>query len=210
MLKLSLALLMCVVIVGCATTGELSQSPDCTLDRCGPETPPAGLVPFIVAPDRLFILTPFGEGTYWFVREPIVWSSHLGRVTVPAGFVTDFASVPRFFWFFFPKWDGYGGPAIVHDFLYYSQHTSRLTADEWILAGMEDMHVGTGRRHTIYTVLRLFGSFAWAGNASRKAKKQYSCIDPAQFHAIEPTTTWEQYRPNAIPCMIAIDRFELR
>jgi hypothetical protein len=38
-------------------------------------------------------------------------------VDVPAGFVTDFNSVPRGFWNFFPPWE-YPEAGVVHDFLY--------------------------------------------------------------------------------------------
>lgn len=38
-------------------------------------------------------------------------------VTVPKGFLTDGASVPRFFWSIFPPWGVYGQAAIVHDYL---------------------------------------------------------------------------------------------
>jgi len=40
------------------------------------------------------------------------------RVTVPAGFVTDLASVPRLLWAIVPRDGLYNGAAVVHDFLY--------------------------------------------------------------------------------------------
>jgi hypothetical protein len=39
-------------------------------------------------------------------------------VTVTPTFVTDFASVPRPFWFFIAPWGRHGRAAIVHDFVY--------------------------------------------------------------------------------------------
>lgn len=38
-------------------------------------------------------------------------------ITVPKGFFTDGASVPRFAWVIFPPWGIYGQAAIVHDYL---------------------------------------------------------------------------------------------
>jgi Protein of unknown function (DUF1353) len=38
--------------------------------------------------------------------------------TAPPGFKTDFASVPRPFWFWIAPWGRHGRAAIVHDFLY--------------------------------------------------------------------------------------------
>lgn len=38
--------------------------------------------------------------------------------TVPEGFVTDFASVPRFLWPLLPPYGRHGRAAVVHDWLY--------------------------------------------------------------------------------------------
>jgi len=39
-------------------------------------------------------------------------------ITVPAGFVTDFASIPWGLWNLFPPFGPWARPAIIHDFLY--------------------------------------------------------------------------------------------
>lgn len=38
-------------------------------------------------------------------------------ITVPAGYLTDGASVPRIFWSMIPPWGAYGQAAVVHDLL---------------------------------------------------------------------------------------------
>lgn len=38
-------------------------------------------------------------------------------VTVPAGYLTDGASVPRIFWSLIPPWGAYGQAAVLHDLL---------------------------------------------------------------------------------------------
>lgn len=58
---------------------------------------------------------------YWVVTEPFVYKvnnkdSNL-YVTVPTGFLTDGASVPRFLWSFAPPWSSYGQSAVLHDYL---------------------------------------------------------------------------------------------
>jgi hypothetical protein len=65
---------------------------------------------------RRFILT----------RELIFVDGDL-RVTVPAGFDTDFNSVPRGLWNFFPPWE-YPEAGIVHDWLY--QHPGACSRGE--------------------------------------------------------------------------------
>lgn len=59
---------------------------------------------------------------HWRVlREFRFWADlpRLGRiwVTVPAGYLTDGASVPRLLWSLIPPWGQYGQAAVVHDLL---------------------------------------------------------------------------------------------
>lgn len=57
----------------------------------------------------------------WELLEPV--SYYLREeggetVVVPRGFRTDFASVPRPFWFWVAPWGRHGRAAVLHDFLY--------------------------------------------------------------------------------------------
>ena len=58
----------------------------------------------------------------WELCEPMVYrlvdAEGSAHVTVPPGFRTDFASVPRPFWFWIAPWGRHGRAAIIHDFLY--------------------------------------------------------------------------------------------
>ncbi|KKL66348.1 hypothetical protein LCGC14_2145860, partial [marine sediment metagenome] len=54
-------------------------------------------------------------------------------VEVPQGFTTDFASVPRVVWWLIPPDGQYTQAAVVHDFLYFSQTTTRIEADRIFL-----------------------------------------------------------------------------
>jgi hypothetical protein len=64
----------------------------------------------------------------YFLLNPITWKPHpdqrdrYSSVTVPVGFVTDFASIPRVFWSLLRPDGVYTYPAIVHDFLYWEQN----------------------------------------------------------------------------------------
>lgn len=78
----------------------------------------------------------------WTLIAPLVYHSDLtGFVTVPAGFVTDFASVPRIPVAFLLAGDCGQEAAVVHDFLYTTHQVDRATADavfrEALLAGGE-------------------------------------------------------------------------
>lgn len=52
-----------------------------------------------------------------------------GEYIVPAGFETDFASIPRFFWRIWPPWGPWTPAAIMHDRLYTTHACSRREAD---------------------------------------------------------------------------------
>ena len=54
-------------------------------------------------------------------------------ITAPAGFETDFASVPRLFWRIVPPWGRYSPAAVVHDFLYHTGLVTRAEADRIFL-----------------------------------------------------------------------------
>jgi uncharacterized protein DUF1353 len=63
-----------------------------------------------------------GRVHQWEMCEPMTYKLEYRPdaefVTVPPGFKTDFASVPRPFWFWIAPWGRHGRAAIVHDFLY--------------------------------------------------------------------------------------------
>ncbi len=97
-------------------------------------------------------------------------------IEVPAGFVTDFASIPRFLWAIIPPRGRYNRPAIVHDFLYKFAPVDPVTglactqgrADRVIREGCENCDDRWTRRQAIYAALRTGGWVAW--NRYRKAE----------------------------------------
>jgi peptidoglycan hydrolase-like protein with peptidoglycan-binding domain len=138
------------------------------------------------------VVSPFGDGKYWYLREPLTWLAASGKTfEVPKGFVTDFASVPRPIWWLFPPWAKYGNAAVLHDYCYWEQNISRKEADAVILEGMKDLRVSWLTRQLIYRALRLFGWIAWWGNKREKAAKHLQVIDKWPESA---TTTWEEFR----------------
>lgn len=92
-------------------------------------------------------------------------------VSVPAGTVTDFASIPRPLWNILPPWGKYGKAAVIHDFMY-SQHQitsngkqvdiERKQADDIFLEAMKVLGVGTITRYAMYYAVRVFGHRPWA------------------------------------------------
>lgn len=120
------------------------------------------------------VVSRFLDRTYYLIRD-LVWtatgeSASLGKITAPAGFVTDFASVPRAFWAYLPPDDDYVTAAVIHDWLYWTQLTTRGQADQALKDCMVELGVHSVKVAAIYQGVNLFGSFAWNQNASLKTK----------------------------------------
>jgi hypothetical protein len=58
----------------------------------------------------------YGPDT-WQLMEPVVYEGKYDNFTVPGGYVTDFASVPRFLHWLVSPYGAYTNAAIVHDWL---------------------------------------------------------------------------------------------
>lgn len=110
-------------------------------------------------------LHPLPDGHTWRVVRGFVFVTRTGwKIEVPEGFVTDFASIPRFFWRILPPWDTYGPAALVHDFLYALQPCDRRTADQILNEAMKALAVPMWKRTVIYQAVRWCGGFAWRGH----------------------------------------------
>jgi hypothetical protein len=121
------------------------------------------------------IPVPFADFDYYYTDGATSWvpneGQNLPEVTVPHGFCTDLASIPQAFWSSGLTPTGrYAYAAIVHDFLYWTQTTTQLVADDILFAAMKDSQVNLPTRYIIYEPLRAgFGKSAWNGNAKAKA-----------------------------------------
>jgi hypothetical protein len=100
------------------------------------------------------------DGDRWLLLAPYAANVDGSRIDVPAGFVTDLASVPRWpivYWLA-------GGTAtkssVLHDWLYRNK-AGRKYADEVFLAAMEAEGMPWWRRNAMYAALRAFGSTSY-------------------------------------------------
>ena len=107
------------------------------------------------------------NGVQWFVLSAnLVWQTRVGdgyfRVKVPAGFETDFASVPRFFSRLFPATGTWSKPAVVHDYLYQAPGgCSRFLADCLFREAMIQEGVKPWRAWLMWVAVRCFGRGVW-------------------------------------------------
>jgi len=94
-------------------------------------------------------------------------------IFIPAGFLTDFASVPFGFRLIIPRRGRHSIAALVHDFLYLIGY-SRREADYVFLTLMRKAGVRVLRRAVMFATVRLFGGIHKLCTKRRKAQKQSS------------------------------------
>lgn len=99
-----------------------------------------------------------GKSERWRLVKELVYESDIaGTVTVPVGFETDFASVPRLPVVYMLVGNLAHLPAVVHDYLYRYALVSRKVADKVFLEAMNACGIWAWRRYPMYWGVRLFG-----------------------------------------------------
>lgn len=92
------------------------------------------------------------------------------EVRVPAGFVWDGGSVPRFLWSLLDPWGSASKAFLLHDYLYRTQTRSRLVSDAIFMEAMEVLGVGFIKRKILYRGVRMGGMFTWNARKKQLAK----------------------------------------
>ena len=110
------------------------------------------------------VLEPLPDGKRWRIVEDFHFHGKGGTITVPAGFLCDFASTPRWIWWLLPPWGRYGRAAIIHDRLYSTGEVTKEAADAIFLDGMRACGVGRMRSRVMWLAVALFGKKAWDGH----------------------------------------------
>ncbi|MFM8551566.1 MAG: DUF1353 domain-containing protein [Nitrospiraceae bacterium] len=119
------------------------------------------------------IVSPMADGKTWVLVRHFgyeVGAEGSGDVIeVPIGFQTDFASVPRLFWIFLPKWGTYGNASVIHDWLYWDQTRPKAEADTIFLEAMGVLNVNPITKWLMYQAVHLLGFIAWYRNRADRA-----------------------------------------
>lgn len=119
------------------------------------------------------------------------------KIVVPAGFVSDLASIPPSLRSYFEQGgQSYQYPAIIHDWLYWSQTTTREEADRIFDSAMKDCGVGSVKRQALWAGVRAGGEAAWNANRQDREKGLVKVIPEAHRN---PRTwprnvSWPAYR----------------
>lgn len=94
----------------------------------------------------------------WMLREPLLFQSKdLGLITVPEGFLTDYASVPRLPLTFWLTGDTAHASAVIHDFLVSPPALAWERAASIFLEAMEAENIPWWRRKLMYWGVLLAG-----------------------------------------------------
>lgn len=141
-------------------------------------------------------LKPFADSKDFMLVRDMVYI--LGEtdisITVPKGFVTDFASVPKGLWSFGLSPHGkFSKAAIVHDYLYWTHSCTREQSDMIMLIAMKESQVGSKSQTLLYEGLDMAGNPAWVDNMNDR-KSGIPRIVPVEYWDFPPDATWEKYR----------------
>lgn len=125
------------------------------------------------------VFEPFIDGRHWMLQGYLL--HRFGRsakvIIVPAGFVTDLASVPDIAESLLPRNGEYSTAAIIHDYLYWTQACTREQSDNLMSIVMKETGVAPWKDLLIYGAVRLGGQHAWDLDRERKASGVIHVID---------------------------------
>lgn len=105
------------------------------------------------------------ERTTVVVIQPFGYTNaRIGRtVWVPAGYVTDFASIPRVGRWLIPPFGRHAIAAVVHDWLYsVGEPGGRGPADDIFRDALDELGVDVARRNVMHGAVRAFGAGGYA------------------------------------------------
>lgn len=116
----------------------------------------------------------------WELTAQLRYHGNTDTFTVPIGFRTDFASVPRLFWSFIGPTGLHTRAAVLHDWLYVEaplvkgtkpgtlRRITREEADGLFLRVLREAGVSTWKSVTMHRAVRWFGRKVWNKARARR------------------------------------------
>lgn len=142
------------------------------------------------------IVKPFADNRDWMLVENLEYTiGDTGiKIKIPKGFVTDFASIPKWYWHYGLSPHGrYSKAAIVHDYLYWVQCCTKKQADNILLIAMKESGVPAFDRIKIHRGVQLRGGRYWKLNEEAR-KKNMPKVIPENYQNFPANLTWNDYR----------------
>jgi hypothetical protein len=125
------------------------------------------------------------QRTLTYRTGPLTTPADGHAISVPPGFITDLASIPRWAWIILPPDGPWVKAAIIHDYLYETSGSgiwnsrlssitpvrafTRAEADAVLREAMQNRGVGPIRRTIIYLAVRVGGWAGWGPSKKRRA-----------------------------------------
>ena len=110
------------------------------------------------------LILEYLDGKQWKVVEPFKAYSHVLSqwISVPEGFITDFNSVPRFFWRLIPPTEC-GEAGLLHDYLYrFAENKGKsVTREQADLVHREFLIWKGAPAWKVFTMYRTLQAFGW-------------------------------------------------
>lgn len=133
------------------------------------------------------------KGRRWTLYLPMRVTVNGKVIVIPAGFWTDFASIPKFLW---PVINPYelGLAPVLHDFIYFVGYESQEFCDEAFLAGMVSEDIEPWKRNTAYRGVRIGGERTWDRYQKENAKYRLAAADEAASVQRLEVVSWDRVR----------------
>lgn len=138
----------------------------------------------------------FPDGENWMLETDLLYEVGVKTglmIKVPRGFVTDFASIPQALRSFLGTTGRYSYPAIVHDYLYWTQSCTREQADNIFGIAMKESSVGKIKAWEILRAVQTFGSSSWNKNRVERASGLVRTLS-APNDTVPTSLEWRSYR----------------
>ena len=136
-----------------------------------------------------------GDGTNFMLVDPLFYEiKRTGKtITVPAGFVTDFASVPWYARSLISVLGRHSIPAIVHDYLYWEQRCTRDQADDILREAINEYSSSWRDQIAVDYAVKYGAQSAWDQNKADR-KKGYIRVLTGGNQNIPLNVDWDAYR----------------
>jgi hypothetical protein len=112
---------------------------------------------------------PVGDGLNFQLDHDFAACLHGYYIIVPAGFKTDLASVPRFFWRIVPPHQ-YPEASILHDYMYSAEYFKREKCDKFFREILIHRNASRLRAYAMWLAVRLFGWAVWRKHDPKDVK----------------------------------------
>lgn len=123
------------------------------------------------------------SGKNFILAEDYTVMTSVGPITVPAGFKTDLASIPKIFWSIVSPLEKHFPAAVLHDYFYRIPesrivpvinekeiYVTREAADNIFLEEMWDLRISWWKRWIMYRAVQLGGNSSWIYSTDKEER----------------------------------------